>query len=677
MAFEQGQPVPTFSPQPREGIDLNGPWRFQALAQDPELTFGPRDSTARGRLTVAAGQRLRDDFDDSAWSQVEVPGTFTPPPDSRTSGGWYRQRFATPREWTGLATLKFESVGYVADAWLNGRYLGYHEGAWTPFALDASDALRPGGINTLVLRVDDPPLGTRLDVVPWGLTDWWKYGGITGSVRLEATPTLSIVRADVTPHLDGMGISTVLQNRGSSQQDLVLITEVLPTVVTDANVRDPDPWHLVPARSTAVVSQVTPLDPMPGGDVRRLSSSVVMRGADLWWPDLPAIYVLRVTVLGPAGLLDQVYETFGLRQIKVDSSAPRLLLNGTAIAFHGVATHNERVQPAAGDAPAGGPLTGVVDAASLVQRAREVSADFIRADHHPASPQLLALADRLGFGVWEEIPLYHYTPETFRIALDRGIAQQMLAEMVLRDMNHPSVLFHGLANESTGGSERAAALINLRDLDRRLDGTRLTGQAAYGSDAEDTSSSDLDVAGYTLYSGVFYGGPLDGFTIGRTVESFHARYPHKPIMILEFGRWADSSGEEAEQTRVFQVTYAELAQRFDTLPNGFVGSAVWWTLDDYWTQRPGLKIEHFGLHRPDGSLRPAGMVASQAFAADSPAARAAGGRIVTGGQGQFAGRPGAGRLLIGLLAYALALPAVSLAVVIFLLARGAPRRRLA
>src|SRR5207253_1059429 len=93
-----------------------------------------------------------------------------------------------------------------------------------------------------------------------------------------------------------------------------------------------------------------------------------------------------------------------------------------------------------------------------------------------------------------EIPLYHYTPATFGIAMDRGIPQQMLSEMDLRDMNHPSVLFHGLANESTGGTEREQALASLYNLDRAIDGTRLTGQAAYGNQPDDQTSRPLDVA---------------------------------------------------------------------------------------------------------------------------------------------------------------------------------------
>jgi len=417
---------------------------------------------------------------------------------------------------------------------------------------------------------------------------------------------------------------------------------------------------------------------MPGGDVRRVSAPFVIRRADLWSPLRPALYVLRVALVDSQGIADQLYETFGLRQVRVDPTAPRVLLNGAPVVFHGVALHDERQAPPNAGRPAGGPTATVGDVFDALTRARDVSADLIRADHHPANPVLLTLADRLGFAVWEEIPLYHYTPATFQIAQDRGVAQQMLAEMDLRDMDHPSVLFHGLANESTGGPERTSGLLALRDVDRRLDGTRLTGQAAYGSDPTDATSADLDVAGYTLYYGVFYGGPLDPATIATALDRFHARYPRKPVMILEFGRWADSPADEPEQMRVFEVTYGQLALRFDTLPSGYVGSAVWWALEDYWTQRPGIQVEHFGLFRPDGSARPVGTLVAQAYAADAgPAQRPPVVRVESGGVGEGVARPGASRQLAGLVAYAVALPVVLLGALVVLLVRwpaGGPSR---
>jgi beta-glucuronidase len=228
------------------------------------------------------------------------------------------------------------------------------------------------------------------------------------------------------------------------------------------------------------------------------------------------------------------------------------------------------------------------------------------------------LADRLGFAVWEEIPLYHASPLVFERSLGRGIPQQMLREMALRDMNRPSVLFHGLANESTGDDERSDALATLHEVDREIDGTRLTGQAAYGWRPDDPTHAPLDVAGFTSYHGVFYGDDA-ALDTRHALREAHDANPEKPIMVLEFGRWADAPVDEARQRAILEDTYHAIeAQRGDEL-GGFVAAATWWTLHDFATPLAGIRVEQFGLYRPDGTLRPAGELAVGTFAA--PAGR--------------------------------------------------------
>ncbi|MDQ6880096.1 MAG: hypothetical protein M3082_20830, partial [Candidatus Dormibacteraeota bacterium] len=325
------------------------------------------------------------------------------------------------------------------------------------------------------------------------------------------------------------------------------------------------------------------------------------------------LYLLHIIVSQAGAAVDDYWDTFGFRTITVDTSAPKLLLKGVPTYFEGAALHDERSLNRDPKQPAGGPWRDAADVMHSLDNARAVNLTLIRADHHPPNPWLPLLADRLGFALWEEIPLYHYTPETFDIALRRGIAQQMLAEMVLRDMNHPSVLFHGFANESTGQSGRVQAMQTLRDLDRRLDGTRLTGQAAYGFDISDHSSDPLDVAGFTFYYGVFYGGnDVTGETV-QALASLHATYPKKPIVALEFGHWADSPAGEVAQRAVFENTWAALAGARDTMPDGYLGFALWWSLEDYWTTRPGIQVERFGLFRPDGTRRPVADAVATSF----------------------------------------------------------------
>ena len=618
VAFQSGQPVPTFDRQPRLQIDLDGSWRFDPQPFDSSLSMSNRKEALDG-ITAAAGMRTALLYDDSRWSSIGVPGSFNPPPNRSTTGGYYRHTFYAPPEWTGkYATLKFGAVRYVADVWLNGRYLGYHEGGDTPFAFDATDALIPGAYNSLLVRVDNPEWGTRDDIVPWGLADWWNYGGIVGDVWLEATKSLSVVRADVSPHLDGADVSIVMQHRGTIPAQAAIDIRLWPAQVNASNLLDPNAASLIPADAFPLLYRRIDLGMLNGDSVFRLAAPFSMRSADLWSPGLPALYVLEVTASDSDNVTDDLYTSFGLRQIRVDSTGPRLLLNGTSIVFNGVALHEERQVPPRGGDPAGGPLTSPSEIESILARALAVHADLVRVDHHPPNQMLPVLADRLGLGVWEEIPLYHFTPQTFTIAIDRGIAQQMLTEMDLRDFNRPSVMFHGFSNESNGDAERANALNTLQAVDRRIDGTRLTGQATYGTDLSDRSSANLDVAGYTFYYGVLYGGRLSSATLQSALMQAHQMYPRKPVMILEYGHWADDPAEESQQLRVFDTYYSQLSQDFGTEQGGFIGAAVWWSLDDYWTQHPGITIERFGLYRPDGTLRPAGAAAQRAFALTAP-----------------------------------------------------------
>ena len=657
VAMQSGQPVPDFGYQQRPRLDLNKGWRFQGANLDGDLTFTPRAQSLKDIEREAAGQQLPG-FDDSQWQPIEVPGSVDVPPKGRPTDGWYRMHFTLPDSFAGEAVmLKFGSVNYLADVWLNGTYLGYHEGGYTPFAFDARKALIEGQDNVLAVRVYDPPKGTRLDVVPWYYSDWWEYEGITAPVWLEASDPLHVVRADVVPHLDAADFSVVVENSSSLDMSGVAVNiQVLPAEVTDANLLNPDPLSLVPTDAPTVAEMSI------GGITASASSSFVrdgsfvFAGADRWSLKRPALYVLGVYVSVDGVVVDTFYDTFGLRRIQVDPTAPRLLLNGDPIAFTGAAVHNEQVAPSAKGAPTGGTPLSAADQLRTIRQAQDVNVDLLRTNHVPANPSLLMLADRLGLAVWEEIPLNHFTPETFSLVMQRGLPQQMLSEMALRDFNRPSVMFHGFANESTGVDERTSAMTTLRDLDRRIDGTRLTGQAMYGSDPTDPTSAPLDVAGYTFYYGIFYGGPAPEPGTSNALALAHNTYPHKPVMILEFGDWLPFGGSEDGQRQVFRKTYPAFAANLDTFPAGYIGSAVWWSLQDYWTDVPGIVVERFGLFRPDGAKRAVAVEAQTSFGRVT-APSVAVPRVVSGGQAVAVPAPMPGRFALQL-AYVIVFPCV-------------------
>jgi beta-galactosidase len=640
VAMQNGIPVPSFDWQPRPRIELAGPWRFEPVALDEIATLTDR-RTSLAVIEEGAGERQLPAFDDSAWAQIEVPGSMNPPPDGEEGGAWYRRTFDVPRIWAGQSvTLRFGSASYVADVWLNGTWLGYHEGGSTPFAFDVGTTLQPGAPNVVAVRVHAIPRGTRTDVVPWGATDFWNYAGLTGPVWLEAAPPVHVPRADVVPHLDALEVSVLVSHSatlvGGEEPEPVsddasttgkVRAAIFAATVDRENLLDTDPRSLVIALDDPLLAVDRDLDLPAAGGLAGETLALQFGDADTWSPAVPALYVLRVQLVDPGAsrgraddrIRDEFWTTFGIRHVGTDSRGPSVQLNGEPIFLRGVGLHDESLTfDAEGGLVSGSPAPTLEEILDDLRDAAALGADFIRAGHEPADPQMLMLADRLGFAVWEEIPLYHATPIVFERSMGRGIPQQMLREMALRDMNRPSVLFHGFANESTGDEERTDALSELHAVDRAIDGTRLTGQAAYGWRPDDPTQAPLDVAGFTFYHGVFYGSD-PALDTQQALRDALAAHPDKPLMILEFGRWADEAADEALQRDIFEQTYAALVARRGDQRGGAVAGVTWWALHDFATPLAGIRLEQFGLYRPDGSLRPAGEVVASSFAA--PAGR--------------------------------------------------------
>src|SRR5205823_4676702 len=126
-----------------------------------------------------------------------------------------------------------------------------------------------------------------------------------------------------------------------------------------------------------------------------------------------------------------------------------------------------------------------------------------------------------------------------------------------------------------------------------------------------------------------------------------------------------------QQVRVFNAYYSQMSQVFDTEPGGFVGAALWWSLDDYWTQRAGITVERFGLYRPDGSLRPVGDTVARTFAIlapspPPPAVRSQGVAVAITPTERHS-------RLLPYIAYGFAVPALALILAIFALSRRRPR----
>ena len=88
--------------------------------------------------------------------QVPVPGVWELVRPGYDGVGWYATSFCVEPEWKkGCLRLRFGAVNYFCEAWINGKFVGSHEGGYTPFEFDVTGTVRTGD-NTLVVRVINP-----------------------------------------------------------------------------------------------------------------------------------------------------------------------------------------------------------------------------------------------------------------------------------------------------------------------------------------------------------------------------------------------------------------------------------------------------------------------------------------------------------------------------------------
>lgn len=117
---------------------------------------------------------------DSSWVSVQVPHTWNVMPEYSEYEGfaWYRRTFTAPLELQNShVRLKFDAVFYLARVWLNGQYLGQHEGGYTGFEFDITDAIKWSEENVVTVQVDNLRATNRIPVVitPEWSFDWWNY----------------------------------------------------------------------------------------------------------------------------------------------------------------------------------------------------------------------------------------------------------------------------------------------------------------------------------------------------------------------------------------------------------------------------------------------------------------------------------------------------------------------
>ena len=404
------------APSLRQRVDLSGTWECRPLAADEDP------------LRAQGG-----------WRPIPVPCNWHLAGLEGYAGAVaFRRSFPAQARQGRLAHLLFQGVDYYADVWLNGVYLGHHQGYFQPFGFDVTGLLRPH--NELLVRVEAPreepravwPNRKRLikgvfqhhDCRPgsWSLEHGQDAptGGIWGRVELLYTAPV---------HLRWLRLAPLRAREGSAQ------------VLATASISSPD------RREVEATLELRPLS--GGGGSARQSLRVVLQGGEnelafsltvpepaLWWTwdhGSPELYVATLTLTGVEGTLDALQERCGLREVRIDDDWT-WHLNGRPFFPRGTnIIPAEWLSAYTPEAIAGD-----------VRLLREANVNAVRVHAHVNRRELYQALDEAGIVVWQDFALQWGYEDSDEFVQE---AVRQAREMVRHLYNHPCIVLWCCHNE--------------------------------------------------------------------------------------------------------------------------------------------------------------------------------------------------------------------------------------
>jgi beta-galactosidase/beta-glucuronidase len=508
----------------------------------------------------------------SGWLKLAVPGSFNEELARNTGApmatdamrfyqgaAWYRTGFASPQDVDGrkmLCYLHLSGTVLRHTVWLNGVKVG---GSLTPYldaAYDITPLLKHDGRNVLVIKVDNSIEKRAIPDFKWH--GWWNDGGLIRPVYLELRPAAH-------------SQSYVSTTREAGGWRLAIDTKVHPEA---ANTRSTISYKLADAKGIVVWRS----SPHASRDAE-IRAAAVLPGVLPWSPDHPVLYTLTTTT-AVAGMKvkDVTTVRIGFREIVVHGT--QILLNGAPLTIRGISRH----QFLAGS---GMSLTTAQDRKDM-EEIKSLGANFVRLAHYSQSQDVYDACDELGLLVWTEIPAWQTDAQTLADpAVWSEYAQPQLEQMVMQHRNHPSVVVWSVANEiPTEKPEGAAYVTKAVAYVKMLDQSRLV---TFASDRreKDTIFAAVDVIAVNEYFGWYYGTQQD---VGPMLDTLHASFPQKPILVSEFGDegvpgWESSAAKPGGRDYSYagQAAFLQthLEQIYAPERRSFMAGGLIWVFNDF------------------------------------------------------------------------------------------------
>ncbi|HHV97505.1 MAG TPA: hypothetical protein GXX37_13750 [Clostridiaceae bacterium] len=552
----------------REKFLLTGSWQFQL---DPK----------------ELGEQLQwmsSEFNREHWLFTEVPnalddfGAKDNPLRGYEGTTWFSRTFFVSETWNKKDIyLVFEGANYLTKVWINGKFIGTHEGGYTRFSFKIpNDIINFKYSNLLVVKTENKSLENR---TPGPIFGWWNQGGIYREVYLESRPKL---------HISDLTVRTYVKSENEARFELDV--EVKNTTeISRKNIEVS--WKLFDNDKQITGAGSTNMSLLYADESRKINFTADIKNPNLWCPENPYLYNLQVKVTD-GDITDTMQLSVGIREISVDGT--KILLNGKEIVIKGVNRHE--------DYPDSGRVHNLQWLIHDFNHLKSLGVNFIRNSHYPNHPEFYEMADKYGFLVMNEVPLYFWgemvrnTSYKDMSALEAAEAQ--LREMINRDKNHPCIIMWSVSNETRGGRKHVDdGNRYLMDCARKLDPTRLVTHVSnhwyklvYGY--VDGALDADDVICINEYFGAYsksLGGaantiediPIFKEALEKALEDLRSRHPDKPIIVSEFGGIGIAGFRgNAYPSEDYQAAFVK--QHLEVLTNfKNIRGIVYWDYTDY------------------------------------------------------------------------------------------------
>ena len=384
------------------------------------------------------------------WAQnnrVSAPGA----PTDFNPVGHYRRTFTVPEKWDGKRIrLHFEGVESAYYVWVNGNYVGYSEDSFTGHEFDINKYLRKGenNISVQVFRWCD---GSWLED-----QDFIRLSGIMRDVYIYAVPTV---------HIQDFQIDATLTNNYTD--GLLKTTAWIYNSTSSASGDYTVELSLYNDKGTEVIApSAQRVSGISAGGEKSVHFELPLTKPDRWSAETPNLYSAVLVIKDGSGKVIQVESNkIGFRkvEIKKENGAPRLLVNGMPVKFHGVNRHELD--------PDNGRAVNYDRMEQDIILMKKFNINALRTSHYPNNPYMYELCDKYGIYVIDEanVESHGANNELPKNSDDwRAPAVDRLTTMVQRDKNHPSIILWSLGNEAGNGNVFASE----RERAHQIDSTR-------------------------------------------------------------------------------------------------------------------------------------------------------------------------------------------------------------